>query len=191
MTTRVTVSDQIAGRVRDLRKRADMSRSDLAGAAQEHGAAPDFTEVVVGHLENGRPRNGVRTRLFGLDEVFALAGALEVSPVELLGDTAQLFVGDTTSIQVECPKCAAGHGEMQRVTRADLARLGDLSPTESTLAETAYRLAEAIDEAADPRALPALTRELRATVQELRAGRRRVEKPASDDDDFDDLDVPD
>jgi hypothetical protein len=57
-------------------------------------------------------------------------------------------------------------------------RLGELSPLETTLVETAYRLAEAIDDGEDPRALPALTKELRATVQELGAGRRRAEKPA-------------
>ena len=191
MLTRVTVSDQIADRVRDLRNRAGMSRDDLAEAARAAGAAADFTEVVVGHLENGRPKGGVRTRLFGLDEVFALAAALEVSPLELLGDTAQLFVGESpdVSVSVKCPTCASRAGGLELVTRADLAQLGELSPLESTLVETAYRLAAAIDLGEEPRALPSLTKELRATVQELSAGRRR--EPAAPEDDFGDLDDPD
>jgi hypothetical protein len=101
----------------------------------------------------------------------------------------ELFVGESGTVSVECPKCAAGMGGMERATRDDLARLGELSPLETTLVETAYRLAEAIDAGEDARALPGLTKELRATVQELGAGRRRTEKP-SDDDDFGDLDEP-
>lgn len=188
MTNRVTLSDQIADRVRDLRERAGLSRDELAEAARIQGASDDFTSQALAFLENGRRKDGVRTRLFGLDEVFALAAGLEVSPIELLGETAQLFVGDTTSITLECPRCIAGAGGMEKVTRADLNRLGDLSPLESTLVETAYRLARAIDEGEDTRALPALTKELRATVQELGAGRRRREKPEDEDEDFGDLD---
>jgi len=187
--TRVTVSDQIADRVRDLRKRAGLTREQVAGAAREAGAAEDFTHHVLGFLENGRPKDGVRTRLFALDEVFALAAALEVSPLELLGDSAQLFVGDTHAVSVECPRCAAGPGGLERVTRADLARLGELSPLETTLVETAYRLAAAIDGGEEPRALPALTKELRAVVEQLSAGRRRVPPPPPEDD-FGDLDDP-
>jgi hypothetical protein len=79
-------------------------------------------------------------------------------------------------------------GSLEAATRADLARLGELSPLESTLVQTAYLLAKAIDEAANPRALPGLTKELRATVQQLSAGRRRPDKAA--DDEFGDLDEP-
>jgi transcriptional regulator with XRE-family HTH domain len=186
--TRVAVSDQIADRVRDLRNRAGLTREQVAEAAREAGAAEDFTHHVLGFLENGRPKDGVRTRLFALDEVFALAAALEVSPLELLGDSAQMFVGDTHTVAVECPRCAAGMGGMEKVAREDLGRLGDLSPLETTLVEAAYRLAAAIDTGEEPRVLPALTKELRATVQELSAGRRR--EPSAPEDDFSDLDDP-
>lgn len=190
MPNRESLSELVAERVRDLRNRAGMSRDQLAAAAREHGAAPEFTHQSVTFLENGRPKDGVRTRLFALDELWALAEALEVSPLELLGPTAELFVGDTASVEVTCPRCAAGAGGMERVTREDLGRLGNLSPLETTLVETAYRLAEAIDQADDARALPALTKELRATVQELGAGRRRTEQPPADDG-LDGLDEPD
>lgn len=144
-------------------------------------------------LETGRRDSaGVRTRLFALDEVWALALALEVSPLELLGDTAGMFVGDRTdvTVAVKCPTCVSRTGGLEDVTRADLRLLGDLSPLEATLVETAYRLAAAIDAGEEPRALPALTKELRAAVEQLSAGRRRVPPPPPEDD-FGDLDDPD
>lgn len=186
-----TLSDRLADRIRDLRTRVGMSQEDLADAARLAGAGESFTATVVGAMESGRRRGGRRTRLFTLDELLPLAAALEVSPLELLGgDSVGLFVGESAAVRVECPKCAAGMGGMERVTRDDLARLGELSPLETTLVETAYRLASAIDDGEDPRALPALTKELRATVQELGAGRRRTEKPPEEDP-FGDLDEPD
>lgn len=186
-----SISDRLAERIRDLRTRAGWSQEELAAAAREVGAGESMTGTVVGFMESGRRREGRRTRLFTLDELLPLAAALEVSPLELLGaDSAELFIGERSAVRVECPKCEAGAGGMERATREDIARLGDLSPLETTLVEAAYRLAAAIDEGGDPRALPALTKELRATVQELSAGRRRAEKP-SDEDDFGDLDDPD
>lgn len=185
-----SISDRLGERIRDLRTRAGMSQDDLAAAAREAGAGDSFSGPVVGFLETGRRQKGRRTRLCALDELLPLAAALEVSPLELLGaDSAQLFIGESAAVRVECPKCAAGMGGMERVTREDLARLGELSPLETTLVETAYRLAAAID-GEDARTLPALTKELRATVQELGASRRRTEKPPEDDP-FGDLDEPD
>jgi hypothetical protein len=168
-----------------------MSQEELAAAAREAGAGDSMTGTVVGFMESGRRREGRRTRLFTLDELLPLAAALEVSPLELLGsDSAELFVGESSSVRVECPSCLASPGPVETVTRADLGQLGELSTLEPTLVETAYRLAAAIDEASGEaaKALPALTRELRATVQELSAGRRRKAEP--DDDDFGDLDEP-
>lgn len=184
-----SISDRLGERIRDLRTRSGMSQEDLAQAARDAGAGDTFSASVVGFLETGRRDSGRRTRLFALDELVPIAAALEVSPLELLGDTGQLFVGETSSIPVRCPGCAARAGGMEDVTRADLGRLGELSPLETTLVEAAYRLAAAIDAGEEPRVLPALTKELRATVQELSAGRRRAEKP-SEDDDFGDLDDP-
>lgn len=185
-----SISDRLGDRIRDLRTRAGMSQDDLAAAARDAGAGDTFSASVVGFLETGRRQDGRRTRLFMLDELLPLAAALEVSPLELLGDTAELFIGDKAQIEVVCPRCANGQGGMEKATRADLELLEPFSPLETTLVEAAYRLAAAIDAGEDARALPALTKELRATVQELGAGRRRAEKP-SDDDDFGDLDEPD
>lgn len=186
------VSDRLGDRIRDLRTRIGMSQDDLAAAAREHGAGDSFSSTVVGFIESGRRREGRRTRLLGLDELLPLAAALEVTPLELLGsDSAELFIGGKASVSVECPSCLASPGHLEVVVRKDLADLGDLSTLEATLVETAFRLAAAIDEARGEaaKALPALTKELRATVEQLAAGRRR--KPEADDeDDFGDLDDP-
>lgn len=191
MAADTAISDRLGEQIRDLRTQAGMSQGDLAAAARDAGAGDSFTADVVSWMESGRRKEGRRTRLFTLDELLPLAAALEVSPLELLGDdSAQLFVGDSGLAQFTCPECRAGVGGMERVTRDDLERLGGLSPLETTLVETAYRLAKAIDDTQDARALPALTKELRATVESIAAGRRRAEKP-SDDDDFGDLDDPD
>jgi transcriptional regulator with XRE-family HTH domain len=184
-------SDRLGARIHDLRTRSGLSQEDLAAAAREHGADDSFSGKVVGFLENGRRQAGRRTRLINLDEILPLASALEVTPLELLGDAGQLFVGDSGTVKVECPRCASEAGGLEKATRADLARLGELKELETTLVETAFRLAKAIDDGEDPKALPALTKELRATVQELGAGRRRAEKPPEEEDPFGDLDDPD
>lgn len=186
-----SLSDRLGDRIRDLRTRAGWSQEDLATEARAKGAGDTFSGAVVGFLETGRRQDGRRTRFCALDELIPLAAALEVSPLELLGtDSAQLFVGDSGAARIECPSCLASPGPVETVVRADLAELGDLTTLEPTLVETAYRLAAAIDEARGEaaKALPALTRELRATVEQLAAGRRRQAEP--DDDDFGDLDEP-
>lgn len=185
------ISDRLGERIRDLRERVGMTRDELASAAREAGAGEQFSAAVVGFIETGRRQEGRRTRLAALDELLPLAAALEVSPLELLGsDSAELFVGASGVARVECPSCLASPGPVETVTRADLAELGELTLMEPTLVETAFRLASAIDEARGEqvRALPALTKELRGTVEQIAAGRRRTQEP--DEDDFGDLDDP-
>lgn len=184
------ISDVIADRIRDLRARAGMSRAELAEAAQAAGAPATFTATVVGFLENGRPRDGARTRHFLLDELFALAAALEVTPLELLGDRAVLFAGDDAPRS--CPTCAGAAGALEATVRKDMAELAELTGIEASLAATAYVLAKAIDAGGgeDGRQLPALTKELRACLEQIAAGRRGVEDP-DDDDQFGDVDSPD
>ena len=192
-TTGITplISDVIGARITDLRKRAGMSREDLATAAAEAGAPAGLTGTVIRFLETGRPgRDGQRTRYFTLDELVALAAGLEVTPMELLGDQAVLFVGDAAT-PAACPSCAAGEGEMTRVVRADVGKLGELGDLEPTLVATALRIAGAIDGATGEAAsrLHLLTKELRATVEQLLAA-RRTGTDDDDEDDFDDLDEP-
>ncbi|BCJ45328.1 hypothetical protein GCM10010168_85970 [Actinoplanes ianthinogenes] len=178
------ISDRLGERLRQLRTDAGLSRDELAELAGE-----GISATVLGFMETGRPnKDGQRTRIFSVDEIPALAAALKVTPLELLGDDAHLFAGDGV-LRVECPTCTAPVGRLEQVVRKDLDGLGDLSVMEETLVETAFRLAGAIDQARgeDARALPALTKELRATLEQIAAARRDV---GDDDDEFGDLDEP-
>ncbi|GGT43421.1 hypothetical protein [Streptomyces purpureus] len=80
-------------------------------------------------------------------------------------------------------------GSVEQAVREDIEAIGGLVGVEPTLAEMAYRLAADIDAGGgdDGRLLPALNKELRATLKQLVEGR-----PAEDeDDDLADLDQPD
>lgn len=77
-------------------------------------------------------------------------------------------------------------GPVESAVRDDISELGDLVGLEPSLAATAYRLASAVDDdGEDGRQLPALAKELRATLKALMDG--RVE---DDDDEFGDMASP-
>jgi len=175
----------IRDRIRDLRERAGLSRDELAGRAREHGAPESFTANVVGFLERGR-------RGLTLEELLALAGALEVTPLELLGDQAAVLIGEGPAEAPVCPNCGGEAGQLEATVRADVSQLGDLGPLEQTLTRTAIRIATEIDAVRGgdaARDLPRLTRELRAAVEQLLSGRRTAPDP-DDEDDLDDLGSP-
>lgn len=71
-------------------------------------------------------------------------------------------------------------GPVETAVREDIEAIGGLVGVEPTLAEMAYRLASDIDGGGgeDGRLLPALNKELRATLKQLLDGR-----PAEDEDD--------
>lgn len=71
-------------------------------------------------------------------------------------------------------------GPVETAVREDIEAIGGLVGVEPTLAEMAYRLAADMDAGGgeDGRLLPALNKELRATLKQLVDGR-----PAEDDDD--------
>jgi hypothetical protein len=79
-------------------------------------------------------------------------------------------------------------GPVEEAVRSDVEQLGDLVGVEPSLSEMAYRLAKDIDGGGgeDGRLLPALNRELRATLAQLLEGRA-----VDDDDDLGDLASPD
>lgn len=91
-------------------------------------------------------------------------------------------------------------GPVEKAAREDVEALGDLVGVEPTLTQMAYRLAAEIDVAErecsacgepieahdDAKVLPALNRELRATLDQLLKGRA----PEDDDDDLGDLASP-
>ncbi|MFI6162254.1 helix-turn-helix domain-containing protein [Micromonospora haikouensis] len=175
----------IRDRIRDLRERAGLGRDELAERAREHGAPESFTANVVGFLERGR-------RGLTLEELFALAGAIEVTPLELLGDQAAVLIGEGQADAPVCPSCGGEAGQLETTVRADVGKLGELGPLEETLTRTAVRIAAEIDALRGDavKELPRLTRELRAAVEQILNGRRAVPDP-DDEDDLDDLGSPD
>lgn len=165
----------IRDRIRDLRDQAGLGRDELAERARQHGAGESFTANVVGFLERGR-------RGLAVDELLALAGALEISPLELLGDQAHVFVGATaTAASSVCPRCDGLSGAVEDATRAAVDELGELHGTEHATAAAAFALAQLID-SGDPdtlaKTLPSMVRELRASLRELTAARAPKLTPA-------------
>ncbi len=93
MTERVmteTMSDVVANRVQQLRKRQLLSASRLAEACAATGS-PQLTENVIANIESGRrDEQGRRRRDVSVDELVAFARALDVSVDSLLWSASPL-----------------------------------------------------------------------------------------------------
>ncbi|MFJ3786974.1 helix-turn-helix domain-containing protein [Streptomyces sp. NPDC090093] len=185
----------VARSVARLREARSWDQGELVARLAAEGLA--LSQPIVSRVEAG-------TRRVDVDELLALAVALGVAPVALLPPHS--------APEPAAPKPSGPGGlrgvsvvgvvldEVGPVSAAladDIEQLGDLTGMEPTLAATAVRLAELVDGGrpfpcdecghlvrgpVDARALPQLTRELRATVAALLEGR------AVDDDDDDGLD---
>lgn len=186
-STGVVISDVIAGQVRDLRRREGVSRDEMAERARAAGAPDSFTATVVGFLETGRPKAGRRTRDFSIDEVVWCAAALGAAPADLFADRWLGFAGADAA---ECPVCAGEAGQIERTLRADIDAMEKLTGLEPSLAAAAIRLAREVDASVGDD-VAKLMRELRATLVQLGAGRRRHPEPAAKPvDELGDLDQP-
>ena len=73
----------MAARIRQVRKRRGVSPADLAERCAALGAA-DLTENVIENIESRSARASKRPRPVTVDELLALAAALNVAPVHLL-----------------------------------------------------------------------------------------------------------
>jgi hypothetical protein len=74
------------------------------------------------------------------------------------------------------------YGDVEQEVREDIEALGELTGMEPSLAATAYALAARIDDQdTEDKSIPALTRELRATLTQL------FENHSVEDDDDEDL----
>lgn len=78
-----SVSDVVAAKVKDLRHSYGWSTDELAARCAEIGY-PEISQNVIENIESGRRRNGERTRSVTVDELFALAKALQCVPAYLL-----------------------------------------------------------------------------------------------------------
>jgi transcriptional regulator with XRE-family HTH domain len=79
-----TLSDVVARRIQEIRKRRDMSAAELAEACAKVGF-PQLTASVIANIESGRRGpDGRRRRDVTVDEVYAFAQALRVGVTKLL-----------------------------------------------------------------------------------------------------------
>lgn len=172
------VGQQVATAVAELRRRRGWDQKRLAELVTEAGRP--MSASIVGKIECGARRVDV-------DDLVALAFALEVSPARLLLSANR----DPEDVPATAAS-AEDSGAPGRVTARvldDVAALGDLEAldaTAPTLAAVAVRLAQEID-TPGAFALHSLSKELRAVMADLRS--LAPEEP--DDDDDLDLATPD
>lgn len=79
---------------------------------------------------------------------------------------------ETITIRFQCADCGGFPGPVETKTRVDVAALGDSHPMGEALGEMAFALARRLDasrnlEAAESRAIGAITKELRACLVEI------------------------
>ncbi|MFE2556664.1 helix-turn-helix domain-containing protein [Streptomyces sp. NPDC059352] len=174
---------QAIARLRDAR---GWDQHALVARLAAEGLA--VSQPILSRIEAG-------TRRVDADELLALAVALDASVIALLPPSARS--GAEQLPEPDEPDIDEGLGPVGTALAEDIEQLGDLGGMEPTLAATAVRLARHIDGQrpvpcdecgalvrlpVDPRTLPQLARELRATVAALVEGR------TVDDDDDDGLD---
>jgi transcriptional regulator with XRE-family HTH domain len=79
-----TVSDIVAGRIRELRQRWGWSAAELAEHCAEWGH-PQLTASVIANIESGRrDKSGRRRRDVTVDEAFAFARVLQIAVGDLV-----------------------------------------------------------------------------------------------------------
>ncbi|MGH3414865.1 MAG: hypothetical protein ACRDVE_02975 [Actinocrinis sp.] len=78
-----TPSDVVGERVRQLRKMTGQSVGQLAADCAAFGA-PELTADVIYLIENGRRKDGARTRKITVDELLILSYALGMCPMYVL-----------------------------------------------------------------------------------------------------------
>ncbi|MFF7183269.1 helix-turn-helix domain-containing protein [Streptomyces sp. NPDC008121] len=159
---------------------------DQQGLAERLSVAGrQVSQPIVSRMEAG-------TRRIDIDDLVTVADVLGVSVVALL----PLAPAAPAPLAAAVPARSDDAGPVEAALADDIEALGDLQDMEPTHAAVAFRLARQMDGMRpvaceecgatvqvpnDPRILPQLARELRATVAALVEGR------AVDDDDDDDL----
>ncbi|WP_369184127.1 helix-turn-helix domain-containing protein [Streptomyces sp. Y1] len=105
----LSVSDAVALRVKEARNRRGWTMKQLAAACHDVGATK-LTAPVLANIETGRrDANGVRRRELSIDEVVALAVALDISPMHLLGLPEEAEPGTTVLLT---PEVSVSDGEL-------------------------------------------------------------------------------
>lgn len=164
----------VAAAVTAQRQRRGWDQAYLAQRVTEAGRP--MSASVLGKVEAGARRVDV-------DDLVALAAALDVTPQQLLPGS--------DAATAPAPEAEATGTVRARVLE-DIAALGDLEAldaTAPTLAAVAVRLAQEIDAPASlGNSLQGLSKELRQVLADLRSC---APEELEDDDDLDDLASPD
>ncbi|MFF0510966.1 helix-turn-helix domain-containing protein [Streptomyces sp. NPDC004250] len=167
----------VAAAVTAHRQRHGWDQAYCAERVTEAGRP--MSASVLGKVEAGARRVDV-------DDLVALAAALEVRPQQLLPG------GDSDNEQPDPDDEPGGPGSVRARVLEDIAALGDLEAldaTAPTLAAVAVRLAQEIDAPASlGNSLQGLSKELRQVLADLRSC---APEGLDDDDDLDDLATPD
>ncbi len=71
------ISGQVAATIRAIRRNRGWNAAEL-------GARSGLSPAIIENIENGRPRDGERTRDITVDELVAIADALGVQPAIML-----------------------------------------------------------------------------------------------------------
>lgn len=125
MTTaeRQTVSDRVGASIRAARKGRGWTQQDLAGRCAALGA-PQLTRSVLFDLETGRAAaDGTRRREVTVDDLTAIALALDVAPVHLLCPvTDDTPVGLTATVTVTAVDMRGWARGFQPLPAVDLRR---------------------------------------------------------------------
>lgn len=172
------VGDHLALVVAALRQQRGYDQRTLAARVEATGRP--MSASVLGKIET-------RTRRVDVDDLVALAAALDIRPVQLLPVGPDEGPGKEPDPFAD----AAAPGLVRERVLDDIAALGDLeqlNATAPTLAAVAVRLAQEIDAPAG-NSLHSLSKELREVLAELRS--LAPEEPDDDDDDLGDLASPD
>lgn len=191
MSDRITsISDAISAAIRDHRKRQGMTREELAQELWDVGAPQSMSAAVVGYIETGRRgKDGARRREVTVDELVLIAAALSTPVRDMLGEHAEKFGFEDAPACPDCVAQAEAGGPVLQQVRADVARLDALIEFEPSLAVMAFALAAEVDRRGDR--LPALVKELRATLKALDEVRAPAPPGEDDGEGLDDLGEPD
>ncbi|MFD3777345.1 helix-turn-helix domain-containing protein [Streptomyces sp. NPDC058612] len=165
------VGVRLATEVTARRQRRGWDQAELAARVSDTGRP--MSTSVLGKVE-------AAARRVDVDDLAALARALDVEVAELLGD-----------LQIEGARRAPA-GPVEASVRDDIDALGELAELDGmapALAQIAYRLARELDYGGGEggKTLHSLAKELRSTLTELR--NLSPEEP-DDDDDLGDLGAP-
>jgi ribosome-binding protein aMBF1 (putative translation factor) len=96
-----TLSDAVAARVREARRRRNWLTDDLAARCAELGH-PELTRAVLENIESGRrDKDGRRRRYVTVEELRVLADALGFSPADVLGGAPAATADGMTAAQLD------------------------------------------------------------------------------------------